>query len=143
MLFYSCGMGPVPFTLSAEVVPLENRMVGMSFAVFANMFGAGLVTLFVPYIDNASVILASVGGSESGGMLSVSLEELNYIFEMTTKKHREYQLKVMVPWTLRNFEELLLFRYVDPPEQCYNWARTKQEQEMQTLQVPNADGRGT
>jgi hypothetical protein len=58
-------MGPVPFTLSAEVslafnlpslrltwhekvFPLENRVVGMSFAVFLNLFGAGILTLVVP-----------------------------------------------------------------------------------------------
>lgn len=36
MFFYSWSMGPVPFTMSAEVFPLENRVVGMSFAVRAN-----------------------------------------------------------------------------------------------------------
>ncbi len=58
-------MGPVPFSLSAEVMltstrwkqkltfpqqvfPLENRVVGMSFAVFLNLFGAGILTLVVP-----------------------------------------------------------------------------------------------
>ena len=32
-LAYSAGEGPVAFTLSAEVFPLLNREVGMSFAV--------------------------------------------------------------------------------------------------------------
>lgn len=59
-------MGPVPFSLSAEVglaficgrrqeltfydqvFPLENRVVGMSFAVFLNFLGAGILTLVVP-----------------------------------------------------------------------------------------------
>lgn len=38
---YSVGMGPVPFTYSAECFPLEVQMVGMSLAVFVNLFGAG------------------------------------------------------------------------------------------------------
>jgi hypothetical protein len=59
-------MGPVPFSLSAEVsllsnfrpqkrltssdkvFPLENRVVGMSFSVFLNLLGAGILTLVVP-----------------------------------------------------------------------------------------------
>lgn len=48
MVFYSFSMGPVPFTMSAEVFPLENRVVGMSFAVFTNMLGLALLTLFTP-----------------------------------------------------------------------------------------------
>ncbi|ERF73758.1 hypothetical protein EPUS_01012 [Endocarpon pusillum Z07020] len=48
MAIYSLGMGPVPFSLSAEVFPLENRVVGMSFAVFLNFLGAGILTLVVP-----------------------------------------------------------------------------------------------
>lgn len=40
MAFYSLGMGPVPFTLSSEVFPMEHRLVGMSVAVFFNFFGA-------------------------------------------------------------------------------------------------------
>lgn len=48
MFFYSWSFGPVPFTVSAEVFPLETRVPGMSFAVFSNFFGAGLLALFVP-----------------------------------------------------------------------------------------------
>lgn len=167
MFFYSWGLGPVPFTMSAEVFPLENRVVGMSFAVFVNLFGAGLLTLFVPALTNAighpgllgifaglNVIAfflvfffvretagAAIGGGASDSMTSVSLEELNYIFEVSTKRHRQYQLNEMVPWTFRNFGKLLLFRYVDPPPKCYNWAEAKQEQEMQSVQTPIAGAR--
>lgn len=59
MVFYSPSMGPVPFTMSAEVFPLENRVVGMSFAVFANMLGLGCLVLFVPIITGKSVCPSS------------------------------------------------------------------------------------
>ena len=66
-------MGPVPFSLSAEVIvstrcrqqvltlhgkvfPLENRVVGMSFAVFLNLFGAGILTLVVPPLMTVSIL---------------------------------------------------------------------------------------
>lgn len=62
VFFYSWGQGPgkqrtrptwpfipnninmstVPFAYSSEVFPLLNREAGMSFAVFANLFGAGM-----------------------------------------------------------------------------------------------------
>ncbi|KAI7505077.1 MFS transporter [Hortaea werneckii] len=152
--FYSWGMGPVPFTLSAEVFPLENRVVGMSVAVFTNLFGAGLLTLFVPALTNAIGHAGLLGifaalnvlafglvflfvretagaaiGSTLGGMFSVSLEELNYIFEVTTKTHRDYQFRVMIPWFFRNLGKLVMLKEVQVPEKCYNWAREREEQE--------------
>ena len=157
MFFYSWGLGPVPFTLSAEVFPLENRVVGMSFAVFTNLLGAGLLTLFVPALTNAihhlgllgifaflNVVAfflvfffvretagAAIGGAE-GSMISVSLEELNYIFNVTTKRHRAYQTRVIIPWTWNNLGNLLRFKAVDRPPKCYTWARaTAQKEEKQ------------
>ena len=46
--FYSPGMGPVPFTYSAEVFPLSHREVGMSWAVATNNFWATVVSLTFP-----------------------------------------------------------------------------------------------
>ncbi|KAI9765689.1 MAG: hypothetical protein M1840_007247 [Geoglossum simile] len=47
-LCYSPGAGCVPFVYSAEVWPNEGREVGMSWAVFWNFFGAGILALLVP-----------------------------------------------------------------------------------------------
>lgn len=165
MFFYSWGMGPVPFTMSAEVFPLENRVAGMSFAVFVNLFGAGLLTLFVPSLTNAighagllgifaalnvlAFVLvfffvretagAAIGGG-TGAMFSVSLEELNYIFEVTTKKHRDYQVHLMVPWFFSNLRKLVMFQEVEPPEKCYNWSREQHKgQETQMARAVEVD----
>lgn len=54
---YSFGLGPVPFTLSAEVFPLEERMVGMSVAVALNFLGAGCLTLLVPPLTSDPAVL--------------------------------------------------------------------------------------
>ena len=108
-------MGPVPFTYSAECFPVEVRMVGMSFSVFVNFLGAGLLALFVPALTNTRLhhsgllglfsafnmitfILvfllvpetanASIGvdpENDIGSLLSMSLEELSYIFAIPTK----------------------------------------------------------
>lgn len=149
MVFYSWGMGPVPFTMSAEVFPLENRVVGMSFAVFSNLFGAGLLTLFVPAITNAighsgllglfaglnvvAFVLvfffvretagAALGGTP-GSMTFMSLEELNYIFGVSTVKHAAYQVTTVVPWAwsyyIRRDKSC-----PDQPDKLYTWASAR------------------
>lgn len=157
--FYSCGMGPVPFTLSAEVFPLESRVAGMSFAVFTNLFGAGLLALFVPALTNAighvgllaifaglNVIAfvlvfffvretagATAEGS-AGSMVSVSLEELNYIFGVSTAKHASYQRRTVLPWAWRYYVRRDR-RCPDQPEQLYTWASAR-EQEREVQEVP-------
>ncbi|KAH0547679.1 hypothetical protein FGG08_000168 [Glutinoglossum americanum] len=47
-LCYSPGAGCVPFLYSAEVWPNEGREIGMSWAVFWNFLGAGILALLVP-----------------------------------------------------------------------------------------------
>lgn len=71
MLFNAVtGLGVVPFTYSAEVFPTVNRgkkpknvgaaasnylfsEAGMSLAVFINLFGAGILSLFVPWLQDS------------------------------------------------------------------------------------------
>lgn len=151
MIFYSPGMGPVPFTLSAEVFPLESRVVGMSFAVFTNLFGCGLLALLIPiitiHVGHTSLlgIFAALNvvafflvflfvpetagaaiGSSISSLLSVSLEELNYIFSVSTRKHIEYQMHTVVPWAWKYYvrRERGLS---DGPDKLYTWYTTKHE----------------
>lgn len=46
--FYSVGEGPVPFAYSAEVFPLRNREVGMSWAVTVGLGFAAILSLTFP-----------------------------------------------------------------------------------------------
>lgn len=47
--------GPVPFTVCSEVFPLEYRLAGMSLGVSTNLFGAGLLALFVPIVTSTGL----------------------------------------------------------------------------------------
>src|SRR5579871_6851812 len=135
----------------------------MSFAVFVNLFGAGILTLFVPVLTTSlqafnnngqsSLLGIFVGlnvlsfllifffvpetagatlGKEEGSLNYISLEELNYIFGVSTIKHISYQLRHMVPWMF----DRLIWRLTHPfsrhspysedrPEELYTWVNVR------------------
>ena len=152
--------GPVAFAYSSEIFPLLNREQGMSFAVFINLFGAGLLTLFVPELTTAlsnhngngqsSLLGVFVGfnvlafllifffmpetagatlGKEEGSLNYILLEELNYIFGVSTTQHIAYQLKHVVPWVCRRLRWRLLHPFTpsseDEPEKLYVWVNVR------------------
>ncbi|KAK4507915.1 hypothetical protein PRZ48_001650 [Zasmidium cellare] len=157
MVFYSFSMGPVPFTMSAEVFPLENRVVGMSFAVFANMLGLGLLTLFTPIItvklSHGGLLGIFAGlnlvafvlifffvretsgatlGRTAGSMTFMSLEELNYVFGVSTKAHALYQTKTVLPWMWKFY--VRRDKSSDRPEQLYTWANARKAQKQEGVE---------
>lgn len=135
----------------------------MSFAVFINLFGAGLLTLFVPELTTSlgnyngngqsSLLGVFVGfnilsfllifffvpetagatlGKQEGSLNYISLEELNYIFGVSTAKHIAYQLKHVMPWTTRRLRWRLLHPFTahpadsdDRPEELYTWVNVR------------------
>ncbi|KAF2153459.1 hypothetical protein K461DRAFT_286153 [Myriangium duriaei CBS 260.36] len=112
-VFYSSGLGPVPFAYSAEVFPLVNREVGMSFSVSCNLLGAGILSLFVPFLNSKMTsigLLCLFAGLNIPAFVLIyvfvyetkesSLEELNSTFSVPLAWHIRYQRKVMLPWML-------------------------------------------
>ena len=135
----------------------------MSFAVFINLFGAGVLTLFVPELTSAlqafnqngqsSLLGVFVGlnvlsfllifffvpetagatlGKDEGSLNYISLEELNYIFGVSTVKHISYQLRHMVPWMFRRLVWRLAHPFSrespysgDRPEELYTWVNVR------------------
>lgn len=124
MIVYSFGMGPVPFTLSAEVFPLEYRMVGMSLAVFVNLLGAGVLALIVPLIYSSNLgnqgLLGIATGLNAVAFLLIllfvretagtvwkgkkrapmSMEDLSWVFEPSTRQFWRWQRLVLLKWLL-------------------------------------------
>ena len=112
--FYSPGEGPVPFTYSAEVFPLSHREAGMSWAVATNNFWATVVSLTFPRQLLAFGITGAFGFYSAMNALAFimiflwlpetkqkSLEELDYVFAVSTKRHMNYQVKEVLPYWIK------------------------------------------
>lgn len=110
-VFYSPGEGPVPFTYSAEVFPLSHREVGMGWAVATCLFWAGVLGVSFPLILNAFTPTGAFGFYAGLNIIAFfmiflwvpetkqrTLEELDYIFGVPTKKFINYNVKVATPW---------------------------------------------
>ncbi|KAI9694375.1 MAG: hypothetical protein M1820_008975 [Bogoriella megaspora] len=133
-LAYSPGEGPVAFTLSAEVFPLVNREVGMSFAVFWNLLGAGILVLVVPSLAYTITHQGLLGLFAGLNLVCfalayflvpetarIGLEEMNYIFDVSTRDHISYQLD-MASYT---FNRYIRRRKAEEPPPLYVWAKDR------------------
>jgi Sugar (and other) transporter len=114
--FYSPGEGPVPFTYSAEVFPLSHREVGMSWAVATNNFWATVVSITFPRQLKAFGVQGAFGFYAAMNIIALvmiflflpetkqrTLEELDYVFAVTTRRHAGYQLFTVLPWWIRRY----------------------------------------
>ncbi|KAL1968961.1 hypothetical protein VTN77DRAFT_795 [Rasamsonia byssochlamydoides] len=129
-IFYSPGEGPVPFTYSAEVFPLSHREVGMAWAVATNNFWASVLSLTFPYMLTAFKPQGAFGfyaGLNAIALILIflfvpetkqrSLEELDYVFAVTTRRHAKYQLTQVLPWWIKRY--IFRRKYVVCPELYY------------------------
>ncbi|KAL1953441.1 hypothetical protein VTO42DRAFT_2819 [Malbranchea cinnamomea] len=114
--FYSPGEGPVPFTYSAEVFPLSHREVGMSWAVATNNFWAAVLALTFKRLLRAFTAPGAFGFYAGLNVVAFiliflflpetkqrSLEELDYVFAVTTRAHAKYQLTKVLPWFFKRY----------------------------------------
>jgi len=110
-IFYSIGEGPVPFTYSAEAYPLQVRDVGMSFATATTWFFNFVVSITFPRLLGAFKPQGAFGwyaGWNAIGFVlilcfvpetkSLSLEELDQVFSVSTRKHAMYYLREVPIW---------------------------------------------
>ncbi|KAK3678994.1 hypothetical protein LTR78_001447 [Recurvomyces mirabilis] len=132
--FYSPGEGPVPFTYSAEVFPLSHREVGMSWAVATNNFWASVLSMSLPRILAAFTPAGTFGFYAGLNVVAFfliffflpetqqrTLEELDYVFGVTTRRHAAFQAKEMFPWWFRRW---ILWRKGEPMPQLYHFGDT-------------------
>ncbi|KAK4175773.1 putative arabinose-proton symporter [Triangularia setosa] len=114
--FYSPGEGPVPFTYSAEVFPLSHREVGMGFSVATCLFWAAVLGMTFPFLLDTTGTVGAFGcyaGFNAVAMIMIffwvpetkqkTLEELDYVFAVPTKKFAGYQVKHVFPWWFKRW----------------------------------------
>ncbi|KAJ4348890.1 hypothetical protein N0V95_005069 [Ascochyta clinopodiicola] len=109
--FYSPGEGPVPFTYSAECFPLTHREVGMGWAVATCLFWAAVLSITFPLMLYALTPVGAICFYAGLNMVAFcmiflwlpetkqrTLEELDYIFGVPTRKFIAYNFRVALPW---------------------------------------------
>ncbi|KAI7412593.1 MFS transporter, partial [Hortaea werneckii] len=129
--FYSPGEGPVPFTYSAEVFPLSHREVGMSWAVATNNFWAAILSMSLPRMLAAFTPTGTFGFYAGLNVLAFfmilfflpetkqrTLEELDYVFGVSTRKHAAFELREQIPWW---FGKWIVRRKGQPEPQLYHF----------------------
>lgn len=132
--FYSPGEGPVPFTYSAEVFPLSHREVGMSWAVATNNFWASILTISLPRMLAAFTPQGVFGFYAGLNVMAFfmiffflpetkqrTLEELDYVFGVTTRHHASFQMRRQFPWWFRRY---VMLRKGEPEPQLYHFEDT-------------------
>ncbi|KOS17267.1 Polyol transporter 5 [Escovopsis weberi] len=122
--FYSPGEGPVPFMYSAEVFPLSHREIGMSWAVATNNFWASVLSLTFPRMQTAMTTTGAFSFYAGLNLVALvliflfvpetkqkTLEELDFVFAVSNRRHAKYQLGTVLPWW---FKRWILQRRVGP-----------------------------
>ncbi|GAA5872632.1 hypothetical protein JCM1840_004859 [Sporobolomyces johnsonii] len=146
---YSPGEGPVPFTYSAEAFPLYVRDVGMSFATATTWIFNFIVALTFPRLLGAFKPQGAFGWYAAWNVIGtvlvwlfmpetrqLTLEELDQVFSVPTKKHAAYHIR-QLPYNVRKY---ILRQNVGPKEQLYHW-ETGSEVLTRSEYVPKGDAR--
>ncbi|KAH0493592.1 hypothetical protein TgHK011_000253 [Trichoderma gracile] len=128
--FYSPGEGPVPFMYSAEVFPLSHREIGMSWAVATNNFWASVLSLTFPRMLTAMTATGAFSFYAGLNLIALALiflfvpetkqktlEELDYVFGVSDRRHARYQLTEVLPWW---FKRYVFFQKTGPCPQLYH-----------------------
>ncbi|KAK2024728.1 hypothetical protein LX32DRAFT_731272 [Colletotrichum zoysiae] len=129
--FYGPGEGPCAFVYSSEVFPLSHREVGMSWAVATNNFWAVIVGLTTPpliQVLKPQGLFSLFAGLNIVCLVAIflflpetkqrSLEELDEVFSVPTRRHASFQLKEVLPWW---FNRYILRRQNEHTPQLYNF----------------------
>ncbi|KAF2098856.1 putative MFS sugar transporter [Rhizodiscina lignyota] len=113
--FYSPGMGPVPFSYSAEAFPMHVRDVGMSWATATTWCFNFILSFTWPRLVSAFTAQGAFGWYAAWCVVlwvlvllfmpetkALTLEELDQVFSVPTWKHSSYQIRNSI-WHIRRY----------------------------------------
>jgi len=122
---YSLGEGPVAFQYSAEVFPTIQREQGMAWAVCINNTFAGILSLTFPRMQTVMTPTGAFGFYAGLNLIAwfmvfcfvretkqLTLEEIDQVFSVPTKKFLNYELTVAVPYF---FKRTVLRQKIEAP----------------------------
>ncbi|KAK4083366.1 hypothetical protein Purlil1_10777 [Purpureocillium lilacinum] len=114
-VFYSPGEGPVPFTYSAEAFPVHVRDVGMSWATATTWCFNFIISFTWNHLRTAFTEQGAFGWYAAWCVIlwflillfvpetkALTLEELDQVFNVSTRKHMSYQIKNSI-WHFRKY----------------------------------------
>ncbi|TDZ30004.1 putative polyol transporter 1 [Colletotrichum spinosum] len=141
---YSPGLGPIPFTLASESFPLSRREAGCSVAISVNLFFAGLLTVFFPWLNErlkswGSLVLFSGLNMVAFAMVfslveetkQFSLEDLSLIYAVPKRHFVRFQIKEHLPYLVKRY--LGRNSKQDPPNLYSSVVRNPSEFELGDL----------
>ncbi|KAG5926482.1 hypothetical protein E4U42_003281 [Claviceps africana] len=113
---YSLGEGPVAFQYSAEVFPTIHREQGMAWAVCINNTFAGILGLTFPRMKTVMTSTGAFGFYAALNLIAwvmifcfvretkqLTLEEIDQVFSVPTKKFLHYETTVWLPWFFKRY----------------------------------------
>ncbi|KAI4157598.1 MAG: hypothetical protein LQ342_008168 [Letrouitia transgressa] len=106
---YSPGAGVVPFLYSSEIFPQMLRGQTTLLGLFAGLdaFALIMVWLFVPGTERQIA----------------TMEEMNYVFGVTTRRHMDYQVNQVAPWC---YDHYIRRRKKNDLPPLYRYARLRE-----------------
>ncbi|KAF2231111.1 hypothetical protein EV356DRAFT_490827 [Viridothelium virens] len=135
--FYSPGMGPVPFSYSAEAFPMHVRDVGMSWATSTTWCFNFILSFTWPHLLTAFKPQGAFGWYAAWCLIlwvlvllfmpetkALTLEELDQVFSVPTWKHTSYQIK-NATWHIRKY--VFFQRNLEPLPPFYQGAEKLME----------------
>lgn len=127
-IFYSPGEGPVPFTYSAEAFPMHVRDVGMSWATATTWCFNFIISFTWPSLQRVFTTPGAFSWYAAWCLIlwvlillfvpetkALTLEELDHVFSISTRRHMSYQAKNAI-W---HFKTWILRRKLEPLPPLY------------------------
>ncbi|KAI8299994.1 hypothetical protein K4K59_001863 [Colletotrichum sp. SAR11_240] len=113
---YGPGIGPLPSIYFSEAFPLSHREIGSAFTICVNNAVGSALTLSFPELlhkigpTGAFCFYAGLNLLAFFVIFFIipetkqrTLEELDYIFGVPTRRHAAYQVRTWLPWVVKRY----------------------------------------